>query len=308
MDTSNQTLGPLSSTTVTSGRTFTTSDAKGKVVVLDKGYAKQKSLKVGSTVKISSTKFTVVGINSSASAVANMYIPLYWGQKLSGNKGKVNQIYVRATSSTQIAKVKAEIKKALPGATVTTSQDLAKQVSGSLSSASTLANRLGRWLAIAALVAAVAVASLLTLSTVSRRVREFGTLKAIGWRSRRVVGQVVGEALVQGIAGGIVGVGLGYACTKLISHFAPSLQATVGSTGQSSSGGGGFPGGGGSGGPGAAFRSLTHTVTVALKAPMSLSLLALAIGLAICAGLIAGGLGGWRASRLSPADALRRVD
>ena len=181
-----------------------------------------------------------MGINSSASAVANIYIPLYWGQKLREHTGKVNQIYVKATSSTQIAKVKSEIKKVLPGATVTTSQDLAKQVSGSLSSASTLANRLGRWLAIAALIAAVAVASLLTLSTVSRRVREFGTLKAIGWRSRRVVGQVVGEALVQGIAGGIVGVGLGYGCTKLISHFAPSLQATVGSTGQSSSGGSGF--------------------------------------------------------------------
>ena len=89
----------------------------------------------------------------------------------------------------------------MPKATVTTSSDLASQVSGSLSSASTLADRLGKWLAIAALIAAFAVASLLTVSAVSRRVREFGTLKALGWKGRRIVGQVLGESMVQGILG-----------------------------------------------------------------------------------------------------------
>jgi ABC-type antimicrobial peptide transport system permease subunit len=49
-------------------------------------------------------------------------------------------------------------------------------------------------------------------------------------------------------------------------------------------------------------------VTVYLHAPISVSLLAVAIALAVAGGLIAGGLGGWRAARLSPADALRRVD
>ena len=194
--------------------------------------------------------------------------------------------------------------------TVTTAQDLASQVSGSLSTASKLANQLGKWLAIAALVVAIAVASLLTLSTVSRRVREFGTLKAIGWKSRRIVSQVLGEALVQGIAGGAIGVALGYVATRLISTFSPSLQATVGATGlptsRTGSFGGAPPGGGGAASD--AMQSLSHTVTVYLHAPISLSLLAVAIALAVAGGLIAGGLGGWRAARLSPADALRRVD
>jgi ABC-type antimicrobial peptide transport system permease subunit len=39
---------------------------------------------------------------------------------------------------------------------------------------------------------------------VSRRVREFGTLKALGWRTRRVVGQVMGEALAMCTAPGFV--------------------------------------------------------------------------------------------------------
>ena len=92
---------------------------------------------------------------------------------------------------------------------MTNSSDLAKELTGSVSSASSLANNLGRWLAIAVLAAAFLLASLLTMSAVSRRVREFGTLKALGWRSRRVIGQVVGEAVVIGIVGGIVGVGPG---------------------------------------------------------------------------------------------------
>jgi ABC-type lipoprotein release transport system permease subunit len=50
------------------------------------------------------------------------------------------------------------------------------------------------------LAAAFGLASILTMSAVSRRVREFGTLKAMGWRSRRIIRQIMGEALVIGIA------------------------------------------------------------------------------------------------------------
>ena len=67
---------------------------------------------------------------------------------------------------------------------VTTSSDLASEVTGSLASASSQANNLGKWLALAVLVAAFLLASLLTMAAVSRRVREFGTLKAPGWKSR----------------------------------------------------------------------------------------------------------------------------
>ncbi|MER5825844.1 ABC transporter permease, partial [Streptomyces mirabilis] len=47
---------------------------------------------------------------------------------------------------------------------------------------------------------------------------------------------------------------------------------------------------------------------VALTAPVSLGTIVGAVALAITGGLIAGAFGGWRASRLRPADALRRVE
>jgi len=300
-------LGPLSSTELVSGRTFTSSEATTRVAVLDKAYARQNSHSLGDTIKISGATYKVIGLVTSAagsSSGSNVYIPLTLAQKMSDNVGKVNQIYVRASSANDIAAVKKEIKTVLPKATVTTAQDLADQVSGSLKSASQLADTLGKWLAIAALVAAFAVASLLTVSAVSRRVREFGTLKALGWKSRRVVGQVMGESVVQGVIGGVLGVLIGIAGAQLIAHFSPLLKATVGQTATA----------GGPGGmarpPGmqAALGQVAQTVAVHLTAPVSIRLVLLAAGLALLGGILAGAFGGWRAARLRPADALRRVD
>ena len=298
VDTGDLALGPLSSAQVSSGRSLTSADATAKVALVTKAYAKQNSVSVGDAKKIDGKKFTIVGIVAlpAGSTSSEVYVPLSWAQKMSSNTNKVNQIYVKADSASDIATVKSEIKALMPKATVTTSSDLASQVSGSLSSASTLADRLGKWLAIAALIASFAVASLLTVSAVSRRVREFGTLKALGWKGRRVVGQVLGESMVQGVIGAMIGVGLGILGARLIAAFSPALKATLAGAAQN-------------GPPGAQqAAAAAEAVTVNLTAPVSLELIAVAAGLALAGALVAGAFGGWRASRLRPADALRRVD
>jgi putative ABC transport system permease protein len=125
-------------------------------------------------------------------------------------KNEVNTVYVAASSASDISVVSREISALMPKATMTNSSDLASEVTGSLASTSSLASNLGRWLSIAVLAAAFLLASLLTMSAVARRVREFGTLKALGWRSRRVISQVMGESIMIGVVGGIAGVGLGF--------------------------------------------------------------------------------------------------
>jgi ABC-type antimicrobial peptide transport system permease subunit len=327
-------LGPLSSGKLSSGRTFTTADATSDVAMLDSSYATQNKLKVGSTIAIgnstgTTTNFKVIGIVSEPAGdnPSDVYIPLAVAQKLANMKNDVNTIYVAASSSSAIPAVSEEISKALPSYTVTTSSDLASEVTGSLSSASSLANNLGKWLAIAVLIAAFLLASLLTLAAVSRRVREFGMLKAIGWRSRRIVGQVMGESVTLGLIGGVIGVGIGFAGAELVSKLSHKLTATVGTTtGSATPGGarqfgfggtgtGGFPGGGGGGGGGggsfaAAARNANaanHTVAVHLTPSVSSNVILLAVLLAVAGGIIAGMFGGWRAARLRPADALSKV-
>ncbi|MEV8432075.1 ABC transporter permease [Streptomyces sp. HUAS 31] len=300
-------LGPLTSSKITSGRTFKSTETNAKVVVADTSYAKEKKLKVGSTVTVKGTKFKVIGIATpdSGDAAANLYIPLKQAQTLADAKNKVTTIYVKATDSQRIDSVKSAIQKNISGTTVTTSADLADTVSGSLSTASSLATSVGKWLSIAVLVAAFLVAGLLTSSAVSRRVREFGTLKALGWKSGRVTRQVVGEAIVNGLLGGALGIAVGLAGAYAVTAISPTLEAQLGGGG---GGTGGGPGGGGFGGGGPMRQTASSTLDVALTAPVSLTTVALAVGLAVAGGLIAGAFGGWRASRLRPADALRRVE
>jgi len=333
VDIANGELGPLSSGKLSSGRTFTSSDANANVAVLDSNYATQNKLNVGSTITVAKTSFKVIGIVSEPSGQNNSaaYIPLARAQSLASMKNDVNTIYVSANSAASVNTVSKEISTAVPSSTVTNSSDLANEVTGSLASTSSLANNLGKWLAIAVLVAAFLVASLLTMSAVSRRVREFGTLKALGWRSRRIILQVMGESIAVGIIGGVIGVALGLAGAELVDKLAPPLKASVGSTtgsatpggarqfagtGGTGGTGGGFGGGGGAGGAGGgggfggfrrAAADASHTVAVHLTAPVTIGVIVLAVVLAIAGGVIAGSFGGWRAARLRPAAALAKV-
>ncbi|HEY6279767.1 MAG TPA: ABC transporter permease [Streptosporangiaceae bacterium] len=317
-------VGPLSSGKLTSGRTFTTADASSDVAVLDSGYATQNKLGTGSTIDVAGTSFKVIGIVSQPQGgnPADVYIPLGRAQALAGMKNQVNTVYVAAGSAAGISSVSRQIHAVVPGATVTTASDLASEVTGSLASAASLARNLGKWLAVAVLAAAFLLASLLSMSAVTRRVREFGTLKALGWRGGRITGQVLGESVVIGIAGGLAGIGLGFAGAALVTALASPLTATPGqATGSATPGGarafsggpGGFGGGPGSaGGPGGGFRRLfgdaAGAVTVHLSATVTVGAVLLAVLLAISGGLIAGALGGWRAARLPPAAALARVE
>jgi ABC-type antimicrobial peptide transport system permease subunit len=309
VDTAAGRVGPLSSDKIASGTTFTAGQATSDVALIGANYARQNKLSVGSEVTVAGTKFKVIGTvaEPQGGTTTDVYIPLARAQRLAGMKNQVNTIYVAAASAADITAVQQSISAQLPKATVTTSSDLASQITGSLASASSLASSLGKWLAIAVLIAAFAVASLLTMAAVSRRVREFGTLKALGWRSKRVVGQVMGETLAMGVAGGVIGVALGFGGAALVSALVPPLSATVGqSTGSAAPGGqGGFgaPGGGAFG----RLSDAAKTISVHLSAPVTVGAILLAVLLAVAGGLIAGMFGGWRAARQRPAAALAQV-
>jgi len=316
-DISHPRLGPLSNASLTKGRTFTSQDANANVAVVDASYATAHKLTLGEAVTIANKKFTVVGIvtQPQAGSPPQVYIPLQRAQALATDlaTGKamtkqINTVYVTAASAADIGAVQKEIQHLLPQATVTSSSDLASEITGSAASAAKLAGALGRWLAVLVLIAAFAVASLLTMAAVARRVPEFGTLKALGWRSGRIVSQVLGESVSTGIIGGALGVGLGFAGVAIIDKIAPKLSATV----PSATGGGlqtqvAGPGGGAGPVSGVGPAASHTTIAVPMSASVTVTAIVLAVLLAIAGGLLAGSFGGWRAARLRPAAALTRV-
>ena len=310
IDVAGQAVGPLTSVTLTDGRTFTEDDTGANVVVLDSAYATSSDLAVGDTLSIGGTDFEIIGLvasgSSDAATASNTYIPLDVAQSLAGLDGQVSSIYVQASSSNAIPQVQADIETALSDATVNTQADLASSVSGSLSTASSLVGSLGTWLSVLVLAAAFLIAILFTISGVTRRTREFGTLKAIGWSNRRIVGQVAGESLVQGAIGGVLGVAVGLVGVLIVNLVAPTLTAGAAVQEATGFGGGGFGGGPQAGGPGGQAAAAT-TTDIALHAPVTGAVILIAVGLALLGGILAGVIGGWRAARLRPAEALRSV-
>lgn len=119
---------------------------------------------------------------------------------------------------------------------------------------------------IAVLVGSISVMNTMVMS-VFERTREIGVLRAVGWRRRRIILMVLQESLLLSAAGGVAGIVLGVGLVQLIGLM-PGI-------------GGLFAG---------AYQP-------------SLFIQAMAVALAL--GAIGGLYPAWRASRLSPMEALR---
>ncbi len=301
VDTSNRDLGLLTSSQITDGAYLAGADE----AVVSQSYATQEDLAVGDTVDVGGKSFDVVGISSGAvgGQSSDVYVELGTLQRLADLQGRVNTIQVQAASADEVDAVSDRIESAFSGSEVTTASDVADQVSGSLVDAKNLSGKLGTALAIVALLGAFGITTLVTLSSINKRTRELGTLKAIGWRQWLVVRQVAGESVAQGLLGGIGGAVLGIAAAAAIGAAGISLDATVASTSTLPGPPGGTPPG-----AGPALDSAASAVsTVTLGAPVSAGMLLLAIGLAVLGGLVAGTIGGMRTARLRPAEALRSL-
>ncbi|HVB04907.1 MAG TPA: ABC transporter permease [Acidimicrobiales bacterium] len=297
VDPSNTTTGLVTRAQLVQGSWFTAAPADE--VLVNTAYASTKKLKLGGTLTINAKGYKIVGLVSPTLTgnVSDVYFPLTTMQSLSSAKGYVNEVLVAVKNSSDVSAVTAAIKKDLPGAEVLTSKQLADQVSGSLSNAHKLANTLGTALAIVVLLAAFLIAMLLTLSSVAKRVREIGSLRAIGWSRGAVVRQVMAETLGIGVIGGLIGIGVGAIVCGIVAAVGPGLSVTttgltVGASTLSQS---------------LLHQSTTGTINtiVHLTAPIRAATIGLAFAGALVGGLLAGAAGGWRAARLAPATALR---
>lgn len=297
VDTTRPDLGLITSAQITEGRFFG-ADADSQVV-LGEGYAKRKQYKVGGKLVLDGKNYEIVGLARPplGGQSADVYLSLSELQKISSRSGRVNTLLVRADKASDVATLTRSIQRAFPGASVTSAKDLANSISGSLVSAGTLANRLGLALGALAIFAAVLIAVLLTLSSVTKRVRELGTLSALGWSRGLIIRQVLAESFTQGALGGIIGATLGVITAFGVSAAKVTLSAAADSQA----------------GPLTSSFGLGRVLsdkaseTILLTAPIKPMMLLLGIALAVGGGLVAGAAGAMRASRLRPADALREL-
>jgi len=240
-------------------------------VLLGDVLAKTLDKKVGDTLTIQGSNFTVVGIFHGGTALeaGAVLMPMDQLQKLSNLQGKVSGYHVRLRPApageapeAYMKRAQAEIEAALPGldaqpaserATNNQFVSLAHGVAWGTSS-------------IALMMGILGIANTMAMS-VFERTREIGVLRALGWKSRSVMLLIQVEAVVLGLVGGILGIGIGWGALHLLS-------------------------------------TLPQTESIASASVSPMHLLE-ALGISILSGLMAGAIPAWRGAHLSPVEALR---
>jgi putative ABC transport system permease protein len=227
--------------------------------------------KVGEPVEIQGASFTVAGIYHGGTALeaGAVIMPLDQLQALSGLQGKVSGFHVRLraappgeSSDAYLKRAQAQIEGALPGLVA---QQAAERASNNQLVVLAHAVAWGTS-SIALIVGILGIANTMAMS-VFERTREIGILRALGWNRWRVMLLIQTEAAVLGLAGGFLGIALGWGALRMLSTM-PQTASIV-----------------------SASLDPVHVVE--------------ALGIAIIAGLAAGAIPAWRGAHLSPVEALR---
>jgi putative ABC transport system permease protein len=261
--------------------------------VLEKHYAKFHHTKLGEKIKIGDRDFTVVGLleikEGSQIASANIYLLLADAQKLFGEASKaVNVVYLRLKNPSFLGRVKTQIARQLNGVSVTSSDSFLELMGG----VSKILDQFSLLISIIALGGAISLIIKTMLANLVARSREIGILKAVGWTERDVQKELMGEALVQSLAGGVFGLMIGYGVSYLLGF----VSIPVSTPWEINL----LP---------ALAKNAESAVSAAVRLPVAVSagLTAAALALSLLAGALASFFMGRRTARMKPIDILRRL-
>ena len=249
----------------------------GNVVVLGSTIARKYGVVAGGTVDIRGESFEVLGTlqPTLSSPDTNGFIPLSTAQALYlGDLPPLvaeslradelaNQIVVFPEVGADPTTVAAEIEAAVENSATMTGAEFSETVGATTVIFNAIIIGV---VVISLIVGGLSVINTMVMSVVERT-REIGIRRAIGGSRRRIVRELVAEAGVIGLLGGLIGLGLGAAVVVLVNE---------------------------------AGRS-SGTVLFDLTAQTA----AFAVGFSTILGMVAGIIPAWTAARLDPVSALR---
>lgn len=222
--------------TMATGRFFTSGEesAAAQVAVIGTTTASElfgRRNPVGQGVTIGGSSYTVIGVLTSIGSSTSsdeddtVVIPLTtYAARLSSsaNTSSISTLYLQATSQQTLSAAYQEAHAALlvshgvtsasPDFTISSQESL---VATATSTDRTLTILLAGIAAISLLVGGIGVMNIMLVS-VTERIREIGLRKALGATPRAVRRQFLTEASVLGLAGGVLGLTLGYAGARLL--------------------------------------------------------------------------------------------
>ena len=298
VETSKTNIGLILPDQIASGTYFNGADQ----AIVNQSYADKNNVKVGDKLKLGVKELTVVGIVQPKlyTNTADLYLPLSDLQTLASRDNRINVMLIKSTNAESVEATSKKLASAFTGAKVTNSQDTAKKVSGSLVSAANVTNNFIGLTSVIVIVAAFIIVSLLTLLSVNKRIREIGTLKAIGWSNTQIIRQIIGENILLGLLGASLGLGLAIGVIAILNSAGISLSATVANADPAIGFAKRFFAG--------PSEETGVTTAVTLNVAYQYTTLLLGVGVAIIGSILAGSLAALKASKMKPQEALRNLE
>ena len=247
------------------GTAFTSNSADE--VIIGKTEAESLNKTVGDTIDLFGENFTITGTFETGNFMVDngIMMPLSTLQNLTNNQNKVTSVLVKVTDNANVTTVSNTIQDTYPNELTT-------------STAADQANRINQGLGfintaswaislLAIFIGAVGVINTMIM-TVYERTREIGVLKAVGWKDTRILSMILGESVV----------------LTLLAFVAGTLIAVVGVE---------------------VLLTLVPSVGNVITPSFSIYIFLRAFAVALVVGVIGGLYPAYRASRLSPTEALR---
>jgi len=291
---------PILPTNITAGENLSEGDSG--YVLISSNLTDYFQATVGDTIEIYGQPFIVKGIFESASRPRTVYMNISDAQRVTGLAGKISMLYVYVSDVSLATQVADVIKTMYPELYVTTYQDrlanlqrmqeMYTQTLSNAESSIAQAQATATQIIIVAVAATALIVFFVMLYSVRERTREIGILKAIGFSNWNVMSQFMIEGMLIGLIGGVTGVLIGSIAAPFFSSFLfPQLNLFGGTQ---------------------RLQRPFQTQYPSIIGTQSYSTVALTpqlILLTLCAAAILGALGSlypaWRASKISPIEALR---
>lgn len=238
--------------------------ARGKPLILGSTAAEVLEKAPGETMRLSGSAFRVVGIYETGDAFEDSaaIVRLADAQEIVGKPRQVSLIYIQLKDPSVSDRFISRVERKWSEVSISGVEEFAdQQIVQDILEAYV-------WVigGFAILIGGVGMMNS-QLMAVSERTREIGVLRAVGWSSGRVLKLILGENILVSLAGGVFGVGIGWALLNALS---------------------------------------SGTLLLGLaNADISTELLIQAFIIVVILGLVGGLYPAWRAARLQPIEALR---
>ncbi|UTB32046.1 MAG: ABC transporter permease [Methanobacterium sp. ERen5] len=236
-------------------------------IIIGKTFAQDQNLTVGNTINLYGKDFKITGTFETGSFItdAGIYMPLSTLQNLTSNDNKISAILVKVTDNANVTTVSQNIESSYPNQLTTTT---AEATAGRINQGLGFIDTASWAISLLAIfIGAVGVINTMIMS-VYERTREIGVLKAVGWTDKRILGMILGESIVLTLIAFVVGTIIAVVGVEILLTYSPSVSGII-------------------------------------KPSFALDIFARAFLVAFLVGVIGGLYPAYRASRLSPTEALR---